>query len=694
MSDGDNATPGRHRGSHDDSARHDTANQWLTRRPAPSTVAAPWERGPLSESTSNKHANGAGDGAVGISGGSHTDGVSVADLIAKIGAVSNGRQSSRHRRAADEPEGQRDDAAVQSSVTAHAPTVQLADISDLATVPRRKAEVLPSGVTNGHTFVLSVADEDRPLDQTEVKPTRKCHRLVVMAGRGAAALLSVLALALTGAAWHWSTSKDNQLNFVSALDPHSRDIVDANAQFGDENFLIVGVDSRYGENAEMGAGNTEEAGGARSDSVMLVNIPASRKRVVAVSFPRDLAIKPTLCEAWDPQTGKYGPVYDEDTASYGPPQVYTETKLNSAYSFGGPKCLVKVIQKLSGLSINRFMAIDFAGFAKMVDALGGVKVCSTSPLEDYELGTVLPEAGWQTVDGRTALNYVRARQVTSETNGDYGRIKRQQLFLSSLLRSLISNEVFFSLKKLNDVVNTFINNSSVDNVQTKDLVDLGQSVQGMSAGRITFLTVPTGETDPEGNEPLRTNDNRALFDAIINDDPLPGENNQNETTTSTASTNSPLASSSPSTEASAHNTGELVDAVTTEPQGITVRVSNSTGQDDVGASAARELRQHGFKVLTPEDYPSSLPSTTVFFSSGNEQAAATVASAFPHSQIERVTGMGDVIHVVLGQDFSTVSAPPPTGSSVQVHLTHNKHSTPTPLPQDLSVTNAADVRCE
>ena len=516
---------------------------------------------------------------------------------------------------------------------------------------------------------------------------------MLVAGRLGAALLSVIALALTGAAWQWSASKNSRLNVVSALDPDSRDIVDPNGQFGDENFLIAGVDSRLGDNADMGAGNTADAGGVRSDSVMLVNIPASRKRVVAVSFPRDLAITPMLCDAWDPETGKYGPLYDEDTHSYGPAQVYTETKLNSAYSFGGPKCLVKVIQKLSGLAINRFIAIDFVGFAKMVDAIGGVKVCSTTPLRDYELGTVLPQAGWQTIDGRVALNYVRARQVTTEFNGDYGRIKRQQLFLSSLLRSMISNEVFFSLSKLNDVVNTFITNSSVDNVKTKDLVDLGQSIQGMSAGRVTFMTVPTGQTDSEGNEPLRSQDNRALFDAIINDDPLPGENNQNETTTPTTATRTPQASSTPPTSG-APATDELVNAVTAEPQTITVHVSNSTGQDGLGASAASGLQRHGFKVLTPDDYPSSLPSTTVFFSSGNEQAAATVASAFPNPAIERVTGMGNVVQVVLGQDFNTVNAPPPTGSPVQVHVTHNGSTPPTDLPKDLSVTNAADVSCE
>ena len=109
----------------------------------------------------------------------------------------------------------------------------------------------------------------------------------MVAGRSIAAVIAVLALALTGGAWQWQSSKNSMLNRISALDQDSRDIVDPNAQFGDENFLIVGVDSRAGENLEMGAGTPEDAGGARSDTVMLVNIPANRERVVAVSFPRE-----------------------------------------------------------------------------------------------------------------------------------------------------------------------------------------------------------------------------------------------------------------------------------------------------------------------------------------------------------------------------------------------------------------------
>ncbi|HZA10389.1 LCP family protein [Mycobacterium sp.] len=711
MSDGDNATPGQPAPNGD---RH---NPWLTRSPRPSMGAAPWERRSVSRSEpagafqasdrprdeqwsptppgrSTDRPPGDGEGRGNHAG---TRVLTVADLIAKVGV--NPRPTSHH--ANPEPE-QVDDPADQqlwSEVTAPTPRVYESDVPNLSV--RAGGRRFDAATT---TELPAVADRPPPhrlggaSTTTEPEPKHR-GRSVMIAGRAAASLTAVLALALTGAAWQWSSSKNHRMNHVSALDPNSRDIVDPTAQYGDENFLIVGVDSRAGANSAVGAGNTQDAGGIRSDTVMLVNIPASRKRVVAVSFPRDLAITPMLCDAWNSDTGQYGPLWDDQTRSYGPEKVYTETKLNSAYAFGGPKCLVKVIQKLSGLSINRFMAVDFVGFEKMVDAVGGVQVCSTTALKDYELGTVLANPGRQIVDGKTALNYVRARQVTTEVNGDYGRIKRQQLFLSSLLRSLISKEVFFNPSKLNNVVDMFINASYVDNIQTKDLVNLGQSLQNIAAGRISFLTVPTtGYADEQGNEQLREDDNRAMFNAIINDDPLPGENNNNETTTPTtaaakAQAQTSTAPSTPQTPAQADGT-ELVDATTTEPKAVTVHVSNSTGQTGLAATTANALQRHGFNVLNPDDYPRSLQSTTVFFSPGNEKAAATVASSFSNAPIERVTGMGDVVQVVLGPDFHTVSAPQPTGSSVKVHVTRGTNATPTRLPEDLSITNAADTTCK
>src|ERR1700730_7728680 len=696
----------------------------LTGTPPGSRGAAPWERfgtttqtlavvnrwtgpsamqEPVEPGTVEKHGNG----------GSHADGgLTVADLIAKVGGPVAERR--RHHHAAPDSETAEPEPAPPSdeqdddydAYASLSPAEHNYDLPDLDAIYRERSTgdadvvqttVLPKTSVRSRPVRL-VENPDVEQDDDEPAPKRRRrHGAMLVAGRLVVATIAAAALAMTGRAYQWSTSKNHQMNTVSALDLGSRDIVDPNAQFGDEDFLVVGMDSRAGANGEMGAGGTEDAGGARSDTIMLVNIPANRKRVVAVSFPRDLAITPIQCEAWNPDTGEYGPLYDSDTKTWGPKNVYTETKLNSTFAFGGPKCLVKEIQKLSGLSINRFIAVDFAGFAKMVDALGGVEVCSTTPLKDYELGTVLAHSGRQLIDSKTALNYVRARNVTTENNGDSGRIKRQQLFLSSLLRSLISKETFFSLSKLNNVVNMFVSNSYVDNVKTKDLVQLGQSVQGMNAGRVSFVTVPTGITDENGDEPPRTADMRALFSAIIDDDGLPGENNMNATSTpptKSLSSKAPQSSQTSQTSQAANPHPENVQAMTTAPQDVTVQVSNSTAKSGLAATASSQLKRHGFRVKSPDDYPNPLKTTKVLFSPGNEQAAATVAASFANSKVERITGTGHVVQVVLGSDFSSSGPPPPAGSPFSLQITRSASSPPTKLPDDLTVTNAADTTCE
>lgn len=692
--------------------------QRIASNPRPTLPAAPWERFSTPHPDNGAHLWQAEPLAVGGEESpaepstsaprvaSHTNGaISVADLIAKVGAPRTERRS--HRRVAEDteivPNELGDTQVIATPAYSQDLVSELPDLdlgtSGHADYPDDDDFEAACALTADAPSVARPAKAKRfgrsPAPAGKPAQKRKFRRAMLVAGRSLVALIAVLSLGMTGGAWHWSTSKNNRLKSISALDPQSSDIVDRNGQYGDENFLIVGMDSRAGANANMGAGDTEDAGGARSDTVMLVNIPANRQRVVAVSFPRDLAITPMQCEAWNPETGKYGPIYDQKTGKMGPRIVYTETKLNSTFAFGGPKCLVKEIQKLSGLSINRFIAIDFVGFARMVEALGGVEVCSTTPLKDYELGTVLEHGGRQVINGATALSYVRARQITTESNGDYGRIKRQQLFVSSLLRALISEDTLLNPNKLNKVVNIFIGNSYVDNVKTKDLVQLGQSLQHVAAGHVTFVTVPTGVTDQNGDEPPRTADMKALFAAIINDDPLPLENDHNAQRLGTSPSSGPTTLPStkkapPSTTPDAHRE----QVTTTSPREVTVQVSNSTAQAGLATIASNQLKRNGFNVMTPDDYPSSLRSTTVFFSPGNEQAAATVASAFANSKVQRVTGIGQVIQVVLGPDFRSVTTPAPSGSSVTVQIERNAGTPPTKLPGDLTVTNAADTTCE
>lgn len=502
---------------------------------------------------------------------------------------------------------------------------------------------------------------------------RRRRRLRIM-GRTTVAMFAVMALLLTGLVWGYLRSTDNGFAQVAALDEDSTDVVDPIGQTGDETYLIVGTDTRAGTNGQIGAGTVEDAEGARSDTVMLVNIPANRERVVAVSFPRDLDVTRPVCQGWDNDTATYtNETFDSAEGD----------KLNATYALGGPKCLVKVIQKMSGLKIGHFVGMDFAGFESMVNEVGGVEVCTATPLIDYELGPVLPNPGKQNVDGQTALNYVRARNIESEGNGDYGRIKRQQRFLSSLLRSALSNKVLLDPGKLNGFINAFTRETFVQNVTTRDLVTLGRSLQKVDAGAVTFLTVPTAGTTEWGNEIPRSDDIKDIFQAIISDDPLPGE--ERPTDTSKSSTTSSTTSTT-----AAPPTTRLAEA----PESVSVQVSNASGVSGVAASAASTLGAYGFGIYSVGNYTGTSESTVVRYSAGHELEAATVASSVPGATLEESSGLGSIVELVLGSDFTGVLKEPttqgePLGQTEQTSSTTSTSS----LPADLSVTNAADDSC-
>ncbi len=497
------------------------------------------------------------------------------------------------------------------------------------------------------------------------------RRRVRILGRTTVAMFAVMALLLTGIVWGYLRSTDNGFAQVAALDEDSTDVVDPIGQTGDETYLIVGTDTRAGTNGQIGAGTVEDAEGARSDTVMLVNIPANRERVVAVSFPRDLDVTRPVCQGWDNDTATYtNETFDSAEGD----------KLNATYALGGPKCLVKVIQKMSGLKIGHFVGMDFSGFESMVNEVGGVEVCTSTPLIDYELGPVLPNAGKQNVDGQTALNYVRARNIESEGNGDYGRIKRQQRFLSSLLRSALSNKVLLDPGKLNGFINAFTRETFVQNVTTRDLVTLGRSLQKVDAGAVTFLTVPTSGTTEWGNEIPRTEDIKDIFQAIISDDPLPGEERPSDT--SKSSTTSSTTSAPPTTR------------LATDPESVSVQVSNASGVSGVAASAASTLGAYGFGIYSVGNYTGTSDSTVVRYSAGHERDAATLASSVPGAALEESSGLGSIVELVLGSDFTGVlNAPTSQGAPLGKTEQRSTTTSASSLPADLSVTNAADDSC-
>lgn len=600
--------------------------------------------------------------------------LSVAELVDKVARITSRRRDQAAAPGTEPPTGEQ--APREADPREPAATESAADpaAADPAESPGDDPTVVMPAAAPRKGPEAVGATPPPALTRLALSKARKRARLR-LAGRVSVALVSVMALLLTGIVWGYLRATDRGFAQVSALDTESTDVVDAPGQYGDETYLIVGTDTRAGASGEIGAGTELDAEGARSDTVILINIPADRSRVVAVSFPRDLDVTRPECQAWDSATGDYTdevfPAADGD-------------KLNATYALGGPKCLVKVIQKMSGLRIGHFVGIDFAGFESMVDEVGGVDVCTTQPLIDDELGTILATTGEQRVDGRTALNYVRARKVEAEGTGDYGRIKRQQVFLSSLLRSVLSNRVLFDPSKLNGFVTAFTRDTFVENVKTSDLLTLGKSLRGVDAGAVTFLTVPTAGTTYYGNEIPRTDDIEAIFRAVIDDQPLPGEQRSTESTPTPEDT-----------RATATTPQTALD-----PSAVSVQVSNGSDVGGLAATTAESLAAYGFSIVgTGNADATTTGPTVVRYGPGSIAEAATVASALPGAVLEETTSLGGIVEVVLGTaapgtDPGTVVAPTPVGETLPTFETAvGGAPTDVALPSDLTVTNAADATC-
>ncbi|ADJ50690.1 LytR family transcriptional regulator [Amycolatopsis mediterranei S699] len=364
--------------------------------------------------------------------------------------------------------------------------------------------------------VVTTAPEEAQVDAEQTRLQEKKQRKLDRSarfGRIAAAVVAGLVFLGIGGAWGAQTYFDAKFTQVSALDENSADIQDAEAQANDENFLMVGSDTRDGASAEEGVGTADSTPGARSDTVMVAHIPADRKRVVVTSFPRDLEINRPDCQKWDPAQNK-------TTA-----EIYKGAKfakLNTAYAVGGPACVTKVIQQITGLRINHFVGIDFNGFKEMVDAVHGVTINNEIPIDDSILGKVLLQTGEVTISGDQALNFVRARHVKGDPTSDYGRIKRQQEFIGALLKKVMSSDVVLDPGKLGDFINAFAKATFGDNLGVKQMMTLAQSMKGLDQSKITFLTVPTvGMANTRGNEVLVVSKTKALFDALRNNTALP-----------------------------------------------------------------------------------------------------------------------------------------------------------------------------
>lgn len=175
------------------------------------------------------------------------------------------------------------------------------------------------------------------------------------------------------------------------------------------NWLITGSDSRGGltraQEAQLALGHN--IGGSRSDTIMLLHIPANGTRPVLVSIPRD---------------------------SYVQIPGYGWNKINAAYAFGGPKLLAETLQNATGLRVNHYMGIGLGGLVNVVNAVGGVRMCLPAAMNDPKAGLHLKK-GCQNLSGAQALAFTRTRAFQY---GDLQRVADQRLLLSAVLKKMTS----------------------------------------------------------------------------------------------------------------------------------------------------------------------------------------------------------------------------------------------------------------
>ncbi|MFC9298637.1 LCP family protein [Streptomyces sp. NPDC057011] len=331
-------------------------------------------------------------------------------------------------------------------------------------------------------------------------PRSRRRRLLRWLGLGMAFL--VLAGAAAGW-WLYNKLDGNITEDTSAAAELRRYERDRPAHFaaGGENILLIGSDSRSGsDNARYG----QDQGTQRSDTAILLHLPADRRSATAVSIPRDLMAEIPACLTAD------GTRTEERFAQF-----------NWAFQWGGAACTIRTVERLSGIRIDHHMVIDFGGFKKMVDAIGGVEVCLRQPIDDSEAKLRLP-AGRQTLEGEQALGFVRARH--SLGNGsDTERMERQQQFLGSLVKKVQSNGVLLNPARLYPLLDAATSSVTTDPglASLRGLYELARGIRDIPTEQVKFLTVPRKPyaADPNRDE-LVEPDAARLFLQLRMDKPV------------------------------------------------------------------------------------------------------------------------------------------------------------------------------
>jgi LCP family protein required for cell wall assembly len=310
-------------------------------------------------------------------------------------------------------------------------------------------------------------------------------------GKGLVALVSVAALALTGVAWFTVDRFKAATNTTSALAELRRQPDDPPPDDGAVDILLVGDDSRTDAQGNALPASvlkqllrTQFDAGVNTDTIMLLRLPRNGGRPFAVSIPRDTYV--TI------------PGYRDDKidSAYGATKERTLEQLLAAgqhdlavrereSSVAGQKALIETVQNLTGVHVDHYVEVNLYGFYLLSKAIGGVEVCLRHATSDPDSGSNF-RAGAQLVSGSNALSFVRQRK--NLPNGDLDRIVRQQVFLASAARKVLSAGTLTNPSALSGLLDAMRKSLVTD--PDLDFTVLVQQLQGLTSGAMEFLTIP------------------------------------------------------------------------------------------------------------------------------------------------------------------------------------------------------------
>jgi LCP family protein required for cell wall assembly len=452
--------------------------------------------------------------------------------------------------------------------------------------------------------------------------------VVVMACLGAASVAGYIGL------------RFGQIDRIEDIDLQAREAGEP------ANYLVVGTDSREGIDAsDPDAGVLLGASGCDcTDTIMVVRVDPDEKEAYLLSFPRDL----------------YLPISGTGESA----------RINSAHAHG-VQTLIDTIQDNFEIPIHHYVEIDFVGFEKLVDAVGGVPMWFDAPLRDLGSALDVPNDGCQVLDGQQARRFVRSRHLefqdvdgvwrTADGTADLGRITRQQVFVRRAISKAVSKGLSNPVV-LNELVSAGVANVSLDeHLNAGDLLAMGRAFASFDADQLIGYSIPS--------EPRETSS---------------GDYGGELALMGKAQT--------------ALNVFRGLPPGTLSPESIDVTVLNGTGVDGQAGDAAGALRQVGFNVgEVASNDTEGIARTTILFGNFGETAARRLASHITggaHLVYDPTIGNGEDLQITLitGLDFTTVHGQPaPEGSPDDRATTVSKPEDSTSTTQPGETTTSTTV---